>query len=503
MAALLGVLWLLGAHQTPAARAYSPIVTSVSPVYFSRCRVPDSPCAALPDFAGAPTLNPSAGPASAKAVAVEHAAVLAFLPVNTFTDDISTNGNCTLREAIIAANENRIVDACPTGVPGPDVITLTAGLYSLGLPGTGEDAGYTGDLDVTEALTIVGAGSGLTAIDAGGLDRVFNIFSGPVELVGLTLQNGGNVDNGGGIFNTGTLKLTDVVITGNLAISSVVPVVGGGIDNAGTLEMTDSAISFNTARATGPANFSDGGGLHSSGAVTLTRTLVNNNQADSVAGGIGGGIFNEMNLVTLVDSRVLTNSAHQGGGLYNQGDVALNNSRVSGNTATVGAGMGGGIVNEQGLVLTGSLVGGNWAQLGAGGIWNKLATATVQIDNSSVAGNSVFGGDGGGIVNSGRLTATATSIEANAALSGGGIHNTGTLFLKNSKLILNGSTLTSGGGGGLLNFGQMRVESSQVLTNSATNLGGGAFNGVAGTLVISNTTVQANSAITGGGGIYN
>ena len=68
---------------------------------------------------------------------------------DTTVDDNTINGNCTLREAIIAANTDTAVDNCPAG-SGTDTITLAAGVYTLAIAGIGEDAAATGDLDITK-----------------------------------------------------------------------------------------------------------------------------------------------------------------------------------------------------------------------------------------------------------------------------------------------------------------------------------------------------------------
>jgi CSLREA domain-containing protein len=78
------------------------------------------------------------------------------------TNDGTCDSDCSLREAIIAANAN----------PGADVITLPAGTYTLTIPGAGEDGGATGDLDILGDLTINGAGASTTIVNGGGLDRV-------------------------------------------------------------------------------------------------------------------------------------------------------------------------------------------------------------------------------------------------------------------------------------------------------------------------------------------
>src|SRR5215211_81227 len=61
-------------------------------------------------------------------------------------------GDCTLRAAIQEANE----------LAGADTVSIPAGTYALTIEGAGEDAAASGDLDITEALTITGAGMGNT-----------------------------------------------------------------------------------------------------------------------------------------------------------------------------------------------------------------------------------------------------------------------------------------------------------------------------------------------------
>ena len=107
-------------------------------------------------------------------------------------DGISDDGmgNSTLRSAIMEAN----------ALAGDDVITLGAGTFTLSINGTGEDAAAMGDLDITENVTIMGAGAGMTTIDANNIDRVFHVLNNAnVMLIGVTVT-GGQIagDNGGG-----------------------------------------------------------------------------------------------------------------------------------------------------------------------------------------------------------------------------------------------------------------------------------------------------------------
>ncbi|MCG8346979.1 MAG: CSLREA domain-containing protein, partial [Chloroflexales bacterium] len=163
-------------------------------------------------------------------VPVAHAATIT---VNTFDDELNNDGDCSLREAIQAANTDSPVDAC-AGDTDPDTITLRAGTYTLSLPGVNENAGATGDLDITStnAVTITGAGAGTTIINAGDTnvgvlgDRVFEVRpNANLTISGVTIRGGDSristgstVRNGGGILNSGgTLTVTDSIISGNNA----------------------------------------------------------------------------------------------------------------------------------------------------------------------------------------------------------------------------------------------------------------------------------------------
>jgi CSLREA domain-containing protein len=58
----------------------------------------------------------------------------AEIQVTTIADDVTANGNCTLREAVLAANADVSVDACAPG-NGIDTIVVPTGTYLLTLRG--------------------------------------------------------------------------------------------------------------------------------------------------------------------------------------------------------------------------------------------------------------------------------------------------------------------------------------------------------------------------------
>jgi CSLREA domain-containing protein len=165
--------------------------------------------------------------------------------------------DCSLREAVIAANLNP---------GGNDVILLPAGTYRLTLgDATGGLGGAkAGDLDVTETVGIVGAGARKTVIDASGLaprDRVFDFAPssgfGFLELQGITITGGDapGREAGGGVRAVGELDLFNLTLRGNRAFA------GGGAAVDGRLLMSRSTVSGNTARGQDGVVGGDGGGL--------------------------------------------------------------------------------------------------------------------------------------------------------------------------------------------------------------------------------------------------
>src|SRR5438132_8213844 len=221
----------------------------------------------------------------------------------------TAGGTCTLRAAIQEANAHT----------GADTIMLPAGTYLLTIPGRGEDAAMMGDLDITDDVTIIGTSAATTILDGNGIDRIFEIAN-PASIVAmssLTIRNGnpgppGPDADGGGIFNQGTLTLTDVVVANKTSAGS-----GGGISSVNDLTLTNCVVSGNTA-----ANF--GGGIDNPLTATLTNVTVSGNT--SGAGG-GGGIANDLldAIATLTNVTIADNSASpgSGGGFYNLGQATF------------------------------------------------------------------------------------------------------------------------------------------------------------------------------------
>src|SRR5688572_13068789 len=140
-------------------------------------------------------------------------------------------GTCTLRAAIQETN----------ALLGADVVQLPSGVYALSIPPLNQNDVTTGDLDITDSLTISGAGAGSTVVDGGtppagsppdvrGLDRLFEVLAdgATVGVSGVTLSDGYAAEYGGAIFNnsTATITVSDSTLTGSLAGKT-----GGAIEN--------------------------------------------------------------------------------------------------------------------------------------------------------------------------------------------------------------------------------------------------------------------------------
>ena len=265
----------------------------------------------------------------------------ATFTVNTTVDAVDANiGNgvcqtananeCTLRAAVQEAN----------ALIGLDTIELPTGIYTLSINGWREDLAVTGDLDITDDLSIIGSSITNTIIDANKLDRVFDIFGTANVLISMmTIQNGDMnevgvyfPEHGGGIRNMSTLELSQVNVLNNAANLDMG--VGGGIYNLGTLYLTNVAINGNSAsRVGGLANYSD------SDATLLNVTISNNTSWDGIAGIHVDESATAMLTNVTISGNVGGGTTTSGGGFRNIGDATLINVTITGNTGAYGAGI--------------------------------------------------------------------------------------------------------------------------------------------------------------------
>lgn len=305
----------------------------------------------------------------------------ATITVTTVADELNSDGDCSLREAIRAANQDASFDACPAG-NGADQIVLPAGTYTLSVAGTGEDAAVTGDLDILQDVTIQGAGNTSTIIDGNGYnDRVFDIFSpAHVTLTRMTIQGGSDSGFcGGGIRNQGTLTLRNALVIANYSSAC-----GGGLYNAMGATATLETVAFGNNGAP------FGAAISNSGALTLTQVSLTFDTALHEAGGLENG-----GSATLTDVTIAFETAgERGGGIYNSGGLTVTNTTLSHNQAT--SGNGGGIFNQYIMSLTNVTLSANTATSGYGGgicSWSYYDSSLLNVtlnQNSARSGGGLY-----------------------------------------------------------------------------------------------------------------
>ena len=221
---------------------------------------------------------------------------------------------------------------------------------------------------------------------------------------------------------TGTTTAIDCTITGNSvgSASSQLGIDGGGVSTirSGVTTLNDCTIQNNSARNGG--GVFNGGLLYLYGGTTYTFNAVTNLNDCTVSGntatGNGGGIDNASpGSVTVDDTTIKNNSAVTGGGISNQGTLAIGSSTIENNLATSA---GGGISTTAGdATITNTLILANQvASTGValgGGI--DCEGGTLSLANCTVALNQAIGGNGANGANGGNAYGGGIYVAAGAA----------------------------------------------------------------------------------------
>ncbi len=244
------------------------------------------------------------------ALASAPAASAATITVNTVVDDDLADGECSLREAILAANTDAPHTDCPAGA-GPDRIVFTLAKGSTILLGSSLPA-------ITDTLALRGPGAALLTIDGQDLYEILS-FSPPangnwlgVEELTLTRGLAANHGGGAGVAARQNALLRRVVLLGNRAGNG-----GGGLVVSGdpaapsTVEIVECWFADN--RSLGPMG---GGGLLVTSAgvdVLIDRTTFSGNLA-TASGGTGGGLRLTSANVQIQRSTLSGNGASDFGG---------------------------------------------------------------------------------------------------------------------------------------------------------------------------------------------
>lgn len=371
--------------------------------------------------------------------------------VTTYSDELnsSSNGKCSLREAVRAANSDTAVGGCPAG-NGADTIVLKGGTYKLTRSGRDEDNAATGDLDLRGELTITGAGASSTTVDGNKLDRVFHLQSGTnVTISTLTVRNG----------------LAKYSVQGSFGY-------GGGISSYGNLTLESVIIRNNRSEKDQFSNGGFGGGVYSDrafgagGVVTIRNSTIRDNSAE-----YGSGVVGEF---VITNSHILYNRSTLSGGVVGHGSI--DRSVISGNRGSFGAGFSGG------GSITNTTISSNISDYTGGGV---RANDDLTITNSTISGNTTALNGGGIFIEGGLVTISGSTISGNYARG----------TFKNNQ----------GGGAIAIVNGELNLANSTVSGNKANENGGAIYveadgDGYTGRASINNSTFANNIADNDGNG---
>lgn len=344
--------------------------------------------------------------------------------------------------------------------------------------------GADGQTTLREAVRDVGVGEQILFNVAGQIDLSLGAILWQNENVTLdgTGTDGNRIvvdgQNAAQIFNitANTATINNLTLqNGNNTTGS-----GGGISHTGngTLSLNGAIVQNNRAKW-------NGGGIFSQGNVALNATTVTQNQSNQ---GQGGGLVSRGN-ITLNASTVTQNSTTgQGGGISSQGNITLNTSTVSNNTASQGGG-GVHLSAPAGLAtVTDSTLAGNSSGFRGGGIFSQQGA--VRLTNTTVSGNRAVGG--GGISANDTIEITRSTLDGNSAQSrGGGIDAKGSVLLTNATLSGN---LSGWNGGGVSADAAFEAVHSTLVNNSAVNRGGGIYINGNTTFTLHNSIVASNQS---------
>ncbi|HJT97966.1 MAG TPA: right-handed parallel beta-helix repeat-containing protein [Rhodanobacteraceae bacterium] len=245
--------------------------------------------------------------------------------------ELGLPGVCTLRAAVQEANAHA----------GADTISLSAGQHYT-LTRSGQDAtASNGDLDITDDTTILFFASGeRPVVDAGGLERAFEIHAGNVTMLGFDVTGGDATlagdATGGGIaidFDAGIVQLSLLNIYGNRAN------FGAGVYNDGP-STTVSASNIHDNEYVESSAESSGAAIRNRGTMQLDHSAVFANHGVDGQGAVavsnhppntGSSSLDIVNSTIAQNVGVGIESESEAAG--NEASLFVSNATVAGNTA--------------------------------------------------------------------------------------------------------------------------------------------------------------------------
>lgn len=319
----------------------------------------------------------------------------------------------------------------------------------------------------------------------------------------IFLNNKATNGYGGGLFARSNVTVT--LFNATLAGNQVKHNGSGMWAQDATIQINSGSVTDN--KVDGTDNFSSGGGLYITGTSKLTLNNVQADRNRIGYQGHGGGLHlygstATLNNVTLNNNKA--SNAAQGGGLYlEHGSATINGLTANDNT---GLYSGGGIeLQNATLNLANATLNRNAASAVGGGI--RAFNSTVTLNNVVVNDHNSGASDGVGIdCYNCQGNWQDVTVSGNVGIRfGGGLHAyRSTLTIQRSTFAGNASH----DGGGIYNDNStLQLINVTVSGNQATINGGGIFNN-SGTIdpsviTMTNVTLKDNGAAQQGGGFYN
>jgi hypothetical protein len=378
----------------------------------------------------------------------------ANIRVTAANPGISADGECSLIEAIINANDDAQTHADCAAGSGVDTIILSGNTYTLTAP----FAALNGLPPVTSPITIEGNSAIIERNSAAADFRIMEVSNGGDLTLNDTTVTGGFVSEGaaGGIL-VSPLYGGDTSVT--LNNSTVSGNTGSGIRAQGSPPYPaygfDANITLNNStvsRNTGDGIFFGDFEVDSESDLVLNNSTVSGNTDNGI-------VVNDRGATATVNNSTASDNVT---GIYAPGceSLVVNNSTVSGNT-------GAGVNTYCGVTVNSSNVVGNGS-----GVYSRFF---IEVNSSTISGNSGQGVGCSAYYGGCDLTMTNSTVSGNTTSDnqwGGGVYINGDAFISNSTIT--GNTADGNGGGIGVWDGDVLLKNSVVSGNRVVAGGVGA-----------------------------
>ncbi|MEQ1700878.1 MAG: Ig-like domain-containing protein [Ilumatobacteraceae bacterium] len=347
--------------------------------------------------------------------------------------NLNDSGAGSLRDALAQAN----------ALAGADVITFQSGL-------TGTITLTSGQIDITDSVTVQGPGATELTIGGNGASRIFYLYNSADTPIDVTISSltftDGDEKLGGAILADGenltvehsTFQYNEAYYGGGAIAFDTKYIEASG--PVGELRIDDTVFFYNSAYHNGGAVFVDS----AVNVVEITNSRFEDNHAE-----MGGAIFfDEVDNVAIADSVLTGNAARKAGGaifLYSQtgdldivrttiegsrmkggrggglfvldgGDVLIDESTISNNSASDGAGVF--LDYADSFEVLNSTISGNYAGSVGGGVYADTIDLAAEINHSTITQNSAYDGGGGLSFYNAALSLDHSIVSENYADSG-------------------------------------------------------------------------------------